>query len=292
MPIPSRVAVALLLIGFGCGDDGIATDPLIQERPYEFYAPTSYDPATPTPLIVALHGRPGTGYVIAVLLDLFNASDSYGFLVAYPDGRVGPDSLNFWAATDACCNPTHEPDVDAAYLEAVIDDSRKRYNVDPARIYVVGVSNGGFMAHRLACEMGDRLAAIISVAGVTWADPAACPAPAPIHILQIHGDMDMTVKPAGGQFMNQAPYPSLAATIDQWSMKNGCTGALTDTGRIDFDEMVAGSETRQQEVAGCPQHGSVSLWTVEGAGHALDPIDALPQLMWDYLRMHDGAGKL
>jgi polyhydroxybutyrate depolymerase len=275
----------------GCGSDDIPTDPLIQERPYEMHVPASYDKATPTPLVMALHGRPGTGEVIAELLNLIAGSESHGYLAVYPDGRLGPDGLRFWTATDANWNVPGMPDVDSVYIEAVIDDVIKRYNVDTQRIYVVGVSNGGFMAHRLACDIGDRLAAIISVAGMTWADPAKCPAPAPVHVLQIHGDADMTVKPAGGQYMDMVPYPSLTATIDEWALKNGCTGTLSDTGRIDFERTLAGDETRQQEVTGCPAGGSVSLWTVEGGTHMLAPVTALPQIIWSYLDAHQATAK-
>jgi poly(3-hydroxybutyrate) depolymerase len=111
-----------------------------------------------------------------------------------------------------------------------------------------------------------------------------------VHVLQIHGDADMTVKPAGGQYMNQAPYPSLMATVDAWATKNGCTGTLSDTGRIDLERTLAGDETRQQEVTGCAG-GSVSLWTVEGGTHMLWPVAGWPEIMWSYFEAHPAVAR-
>jgi pimeloyl-ACP methyl ester carboxylesterase len=71
----------------------------------------------------------------------------------------------FWSATDACCNLDGLAVDDVAYLRAVIRDVSARHAVDPRRVFIVGHSNGGFMAHRMACEASDLVAAVVSLAG-------------------------------------------------------------------------------------------------------------------------------
>ena len=61
-----------------------------------------------------------------------------------------------------------------AYLRAIIRDVMARYPVDRRRVFVVGHSNGGFMAYRMACEASDLVTGVVSLAGATWKDPARC----------------------------------------------------------------------------------------------------------------------
>src|SRR5205814_4362028 len=116
-------------------------------------------------------------------------------LVAAPDGlqeRSGRGA-HFWNDTDACCDFAHTGVDDVAYLDAVIADMRARYRVDDARIFLLGYSNGGFMAHRLLCDRASTFAAAASVAGSAWKDPARCRPAAPASLLEVHGDADEMV---------------------------------------------------------------------------------------------------
>ncbi len=118
--------------------------------------------------------------------------------VAHPDGTPDRADRRFWSATDACCDFGGANVDDVAYLTAVIDDVAARYAIDPKRVWVAGISNGGFMAHRLACERADKIAAIVSFAGATWADPARCAPTAPVSVLEVHGAADPVVRYEGG----------------------------------------------------------------------------------------------
>lgn len=67
-------------------------------------------------------------------------------------------------------------------------------SIDPRRIGLVGHSNGGFMALRMACEASDLVTAVVSLAGSTWKEDSSCaPATFPVNVLTLHGDNDDTI---------------------------------------------------------------------------------------------------
>src|SRR2546426_27604 len=80
-------------------------------------------------------------------------SDEKTFIYAYPDGLTDVLGQRFWNATDACCDIYNKPTDDVYFATAVLADVQSSWSVDPKRIYVFGHSNGGFMAHRLACDL-------------------------------------------------------------------------------------------------------------------------------------------
>jgi polyhydroxybutyrate depolymerase len=285
---------AALLAACG-GDDATATpdaghadaapqDPLIQARPYYSEVPPSYDPATPMPLILLVHGYSIDGYTQAVYWRMIEGADRLGFLLAYPDGLTDSLGHKFWNATDGCCNFDDNPVDDVAYLTAVIDDMAKRYNVDEKRVYVVGHSNGGFMAHRLACDRSSKIAAIVSLAGAQWNDVSKCQPSEPVSVLQVHGDADQEILYTGGTA--NGPYPSAMQTVADWATLDGCTGALGLDGTLDLDTQLAGAETDVQVYAGCPTGIDVQLWTIHGAGHIPNLDASWDDHIWSFLSAH------
>jgi polyhydroxybutyrate depolymerase len=267
--------------------DAASPFPLVQARPYPFYVPGGYDPATPAPLVMLLHGHaPGQdGQAIESYFQLVPVAEANTFLYVAPNGLMDSTGVRFWNATDACCDFDNTGVDDVAYLGQVIDDMSARYNVDPARIYVGGFSNGAFMAHRLGCDLADRLAAVISVSGATWNDPSRCQPAANISVLEIHGTADMNVLYDGGNIA--APYPGAETTIAIWGQKNGCTGQLADTGqRADLDTQLAGQETVIGAVGGCPEGIDVGLWAIQGAAHAPNFPSTFGQTLYDFWSAH------
>jgi polyhydroxybutyrate depolymerase len=232
--------------------------------------------------VLVLHGYGASGRQQAEYFGLLADAEEHGYLLAYPDGLIDPRGSRFWNATDACCNFYGRAVDDVAYLGAVLDDVATRYTVDPRRVFVIGHSNGGFMAHRLACDIGGRLAAVISMAGATWRNPASCPAPAAVHVLQVHGDADQTILYAGS-----IAYPSAADTVATWAQKNRCTGPLEVLGpELDLDAGVTGAETRLEGYAGCPPGGAADLWTIEGGAHIPGLGPSWADAAWEYFTAH------
>ena len=278
--------------------DARAAADQLAARPYGLHVPSSYDGATPTPLVVMLHGYGATGDTQeGYYFRLTATSDAKGFLYAYPNGTVGTVSWSagsqFWNATDGCCDFFALNPDDVGYFDAVVADISAKYKVDAKRIFVVGHSNGGFMAHRLACDRSAEIAAIVSVAGAQWSDPARCQPARPVSVVEMHGDRDMTVGTDYGIDYNggstsEGPFPSAHQTVATWAQKNGCTGALAAAGPgLDLVPALPDAETRVEGYGGCPSGGDVQLWTIQGGGH-MDPLDTATfgEAMWSFMAAH------
>ncbi len=247
------------------------TSALVRDRPYSSLTPRSYSPSSPSPLILVLHGYGGTGRWQAEYFRLLELAEAKGFVVAFPDGTPDHEGKRFWNATDGCCDFDHRAPDDVAYLSAVLDDMQARFNVDRKRVYAIGLSNGGFMSHRLACDLAPRIAAIVSLAGAQWRDATKCNPTAPVSIVEAHENADPIIRPDGGIVFsrpNMAAYPSETQTVATWAAKNGCTGRLVRAkGAIDLNASVGGADTTIARYEGCPVGGAVELWSIEGGAH-------------------------
>jgi polyhydroxybutyrate depolymerase len=267
------------------GDSSTNGSSLITARPYGKTIPTKYDAKTPTPLVMLLHGYTASGKVQDDYFKMSAAAEKKGFLLALPDGTKDPQGNRFWNATDACCNFYGAAVDDVAYLTAVLADMKASYNVDPKRVYLVGHSNGGFMSHRLACELSKDIAAIVSLAGATYTDASKCKATDPVSVLQVHGDADGTVSYLGGSFAGGViSYPGAKATVASWATKNGCGADLAGTAKLDLDTAVPGEETTVQSHT-CTK-GAAELWTIVGGAH-VPPFQAnWAELVYGFLEAH------
>ena len=165
-----------------------------------------------------------------------------------------------------------------AYLSSVIADIEEELAIDPKRIAIAGHSNGGFMAYRMACERSDLVAAIVSVAGATFADPADCQPSEPVSVAQVHGTADEVILFDGS---TSGRYPGAETTAATWATYDGCGAAPSAISpNIDVDANLADgadpAETSIQAWSGCDAGATVELWTIPNAGHvpALTPAFA------------------
>ena len=172
-------------------------------------------------MIIGLHGYTAESPYAQNYFALGKVADEKGILTVYPSGSKDTNGYLFWNATPACCNFDSNSVDDEAYLLSIIDSVSKDHTVDPARIYIIGHSNGGFMAHRMACNQSDRIAAIVSLAGATYSNPKSCNPTSPVSVLQIHGSNDEVISYTGGYLFSSA-YPSARRTIDLWGKLNEC----------------------------------------------------------------------
>jgi polyhydroxybutyrate depolymerase len=260
---------------------------IVAARPYTVHVPKGYDPTQRTPLLVLFHGYGFTGALQDAYMGLDDASDTHGFLLAYGDGTLDQDNKRFWNATDACCDLYGVPVDDVAYFNAIVDDVTAKYDVDPHQIFVIGHSNGGFMGHRLACEPGSRVAAIVSLAGDVFLDPSKCAPTSPVSILEVHGDADTTIVYTGGS-TKEGTYPSVLTTMATWAAKEGCTGTLAPTGQtLTVDSSQPPGSTLVETYGGCPAGIDVQHWKMQGSGHI--PGLQTPtwgDLAWGFLSAH------
>jgi polyhydroxybutyrate depolymerase len=238
----------------------------LDDRPFRLHVPASHD-GSPAPLVVLLHGFTSSSTEQESYFRLEAESDRRGFLYALPDGTTDPDGEQFWNATDACCD-FHRTEVDdSGYLRRLIDTVAASYPVDTARVYVVGHSNGGFMAYRMACEHAEVVTAIVSLAGAATNDPSQCTPERPVSVLQIHGTNDTTIPFDGGANFGRR-FPSVEVMLAMWRDLNGCGDEAGTSESLDLDSSVAGAETTVTTYAtGCRDTSRVELWSIADGSH-------------------------
>jgi polyhydroxybutyrate depolymerase len=258
-------------------------------RPYGLHVPPAYGGSVPIPLVVFFHGYGANGAGMARALSLEAFADRHAFALAYPDGTMDSRGKRFWNATDACCDFDRSGVDDVGYVRWLLDDVASRVPIDSKRVYVIGHSNGAFLAQRLACDLSTRVAAAVSMNGAAWKDASRCTPTEPVSVLAIVGSADPAIRPGGGTVFDLPvpPYPSAAETIALWSAKDHCAGTLAPAGaNIDLNGFLPGDETTTADVGGCPAGISVSQWTVVGGSHAAVPTSAGLDAIWAWMAAH------
>jgi polyhydroxybutyrate depolymerase len=136
----------------------------------------------------------------------------------------------------SCCGMAQNQNIDdVSYVRTVLDDVQANFNVNAARIFATGFSNGGMMSHRLACAMADRIAGIAAVGGGsgqfdrTLTQYYTCNPLRPIPVLHIHGTNDRNY-PIGGGFgsgISATDFYPIDAAITDWITRNNVTSTAT-----------------------------------------------------------------
>ena len=244
------------------------------DRPFKLHLPTSYATGAKLPLLVVLHGYGSDAAEAESYFRFAAEADRRGFLYAMPDGTKDNRNKQFWNATNACCDFARTDVDDSGYLQHLIEAVQAAHPVDAGRVYLVGHSNGGFMAYRMACEHAGTVTAIVSLAGAVVQDAAGCVPARPVGVLQIHGTADDTIRFDGGRNGGQ-PYPAAAAGVERWRGYDGCSEQVTPaTAPLDLEATLPGAETTVTDYrAGCRDGSQVALWTITNGGHvpALSP---------------------
>lgn len=230
---------------------------------------------SPPPVLLAFHGGGGNAPGFERYAELDRVADRAGFLVVYPNGTgLLRQRLLTWNAGDDCCGYALDHQVDdVGFAVAVIDDLAGRTSIDRHRIYATGHSNGAMMAHRLAAERSDLIAAIAPVAGSLDLSHFAPAHPVPV--LQIHSVDDPRALYDGGI---GPPFPGTSrrvrhqpvqAGIDRWIAADGCpTHADTTAIRRGAPGSTNAGQTATKLVWGpCRDGAEVALWKLTGAGH-------------------------
>ena len=183
-----------------------------------------------------------------------NTADANNFIVVYPDGIGNAWNVgwfgNYHSGTD-----------DVGFISKLIDTMSLLYNVDLNRVYACGLSNGGFLSHRLACELDNRIAAIASVAG-EFSDSVAyyCNPSRKIPIMMIHGTNDPTV-----------PYTGLGTigteeSIAIWLNKNECS-LVNDTIDVPNTNTTDTATAQRINYRSCANNTELLFYKINGGGH-------------------------
>jgi polyhydroxybutyrate depolymerase len=230
----------------------------------------------PVPVLVVLHGG-GTRARMIMRHTRFNAIAAHsGFVALYPQGIGG-----HWNDARESAGNSNADDV--GFVFAMLDDVERRgLAIDRAAVAMTGISNGGFMALRLACEAADRLAGIAAVTA-TMPDEVGkrCRPARPVAVMLINGTRDPLVPYGGGHVSvfgrNRGAIWSTERTVAFWAKVNGCSGAPRSVALEDRDPN-DGSTTVRHDYAGCAR--AVTLLEVQGGGHTWPGgIQYLPSAM-------------
>ncbi|MGZ3423710.1 MAG: alpha/beta hydrolase family esterase [Polyangiales bacterium] len=255
------------------------------DRPATVFVPSSHHEGAPIPLVVLLHGYGVSGDLVEWVFRLKPVAEKRGFLYVHPDGAENPEGKRYWNATDACCAPGGQGPDDVAYLQGLVTEIAAKWSVDPRRIFLVGHSNGAMMAQRLACDHSELFAAVVSVAGTSWADASRCVPGSPVSILEVHGTADGTVRFDGGQFFGK-PYPGARAIAQRWAGFDGCDPSPLEGPTLDLDREIEGPESKTLAWQHCRAGSRVELWPITGGSHIPAPTDDFRAGALDFLFSH------
>jgi polyhydroxybutyrate depolymerase len=182
---------------------------------------------------------------------------------------------------------------DSAYLTAVINDVRDRYNVDRKRIFVLGHSNGGFMAYRMACDHAALIAGVVSLEGAMYADDSKCDPSEPVSVVEVHGNADTVIRYEGGT--NNAanpdapPYPSAEQTVQSWAAFDHCDPTAVPASPATRQLLVDKPPAMASAFDGCADGTAVELWTQPDGGHVPKLDESFTEQVVDFLLAHPKA---
>ena len=265
------------------------------KRDYLLYVPRSYDASKPTPLIVSLHGAGLWGAAQKDMSRWNDVADREGLIVVYPSG-AGGRGVRVWHEG---VRPGLSPDV--TFIAALIDTISAHYNIDPARVYANGLSNGGGMSFALSCSLSDRIAAVGLVASAQFLPFIWCTDRHPVPMINFHGTADPEAPYKGGTSWvapNERRLQNQLTFVASWAQRNGCAPNPVDS-RVSPD-VIRRVYTR------CANHAAVELYTIEGGGHSWPGGGRVPEwfagsttysinassLMWAFFRAHPLASKI
>lgn len=256
-------------------------------RGFVLYVPKSYDRTKPTPLVISLHGAGLWGAGQREISEWNRVADRAGFIVVYPTA-VKQGGPRIW-------HVELSPDLakDVRFIAEMIDTLARQYNIDRARIYANGLSNGGGMSFVLSCVMSDRIAAVGLVASAQTLPWEWCTDRKPVPMIAFHGTADRaTPYKGGGSWVRRRAFPDIRVWTANWARRNRCD-------RIPVDSVIAVDVVRAS-YTGCADNAAVVLYTIQGGGHTWPGGGPLPEwfvgrtsnsvdasgVMWEFFRQH------
>ncbi len=261
-------------------------------RHYKLWVPSSLEKGRASPLVLMLHGCTQDAKDMAEISGMNDLAEANQFYVLYPEQSRLANLMKCWNWFD----PKHQARAsgEPSILAAIVDQVRSSYNVDPDRVYVVGVSAGGAMASILGATYPELFAAIAVFAGAefkaatsvtTGFAAMANGGPDPVQqgqlafeamsgglalkkkrrmpVIVFHGAGDTRVHPINAD-----------QVIAQWSKTNACLAAAHSESGFALTEKVIGGEVpngykyKKHSYLEADDALLMEKWIVEGLGHA------------------------
>jgi polyhydroxybutyrate depolymerase len=232
-------------------------------RTYIQYLPSALNQLNSMPLVFLLHGGGGDGAGINSVAKMKEIAEREKFIIIFPDGVE--KSWNDGRPSNANALGVN----DVKFFDELITKLSAAYKVDSKKVYTVGISNGGFMSMRLACELSSRFAAAASVAATIERDIVAanCTPSNKVSVMLIHGTLDGLVPFTGGVVTTGAGGNILShfEAVNKWVSVNNCTATpvITDLPDIVND----GTTIKKRVYANGTNNTEVVSYVVNGGGH-------------------------
>ncbi len=252
-------------------------------RDYRLHLPTNYVEGDELPLVFNLHGYTSQAIEQEFYTSMSTVADNNNFIVCHPNGINNAWVVGFQGESNVD---------DVGFIDALIDELSSLYSINARKIYSTGMSNGGYMSFKLACELPNRIAAIASVTGsMVPGEQNSCNPGRAIPVMQIHGTADPTVPYAG------AVHALATETlVDWWVNNNGCATepAVTDVPDIDTED---GCTAELYEYTSCNDNTKVEFYKVTGGEHTWPGAGFIigvtnqdfiaSQVIWDFFKQYE-----
>lgn len=234
------------------------------KRTYLVHYPKKWD-GLPIPMLVALHGRFGTGVTMSKQTKLNDLADQKGFIVLYPDGYK-----RSWADGRGS-SPADEDGInDVLFIESIVKRMVAEGSVNPKEVFLVGHSNGGFMAQRMAIEKPELWKGVMSVAAqisVSQLKSKIHFKTKPVSVAIMAGTEDPLVPYSGGYVKDGKEVLSVSDSILRWKEWNGCEETLTrKSNQVEENGFKINIEFYRYE--DCSENKKVELIQLNGLGHS------------------------
>ena len=252
------------------------------------------------PLVIFLHGGGGNNgsmYTEGVA----KASDTDQFILAAPNGTGLLENTlltwnaGVWSGGECCGYAVNNGIDDVGFISSLIDEIKGKFNIDQKRVYATGISNGGMMSYRLACELSNRIAAVAPVASP--AIPGDCAPGRPVSILHIHGTADPCAPyyggPGGGCLLNTgSTFTAMSARdmVDFWLKQDAI--ATLPTIIYQHGTATCTSYTKGDiEVEFCSIEGGGHTWLDSSQYASIDRVGSVShdisfKQIWEFFARH------
>lgn len=244
------------------------------DRFFIIHIPPEYQSGVAIPVVFNFHGRTSNAFDQQRYAGFDFAADKYNFIVVYPQAMGAPTT---WEDL-----PIESEVDDVRFIHELILYLEKNLNIDSQRIYATGISNGGGMVNRLACDLADKFAAVASVAGAYYYWDI-CEPSRPIPVLAFHGKKDNIIPFEGTQSDEFVELPNILEWAAAWAERNGCSREAvqsSDAGIINRDAW-----------ENCIDGADVILYSLTLEGHhwplgVFEETKSANDIIWEFFLAH------
>lgn len=273
------------------------------DRSFDVFLPSTYEFSSELPVIIDLHGFTSNASEQRSISNFIDLAEDNTILMVWPEALATGTSCVLEGVSGKYWNADWGAETnDVNFIDQLIDQLLLDYDIDPKRVYVTGVSNGGFMTYSIACELSDRIAAVASVAGSMTQNilSTSCNPSRQLPVMHIHGTNDAVVL-WEGQESCLGGIASIDEVVGFWRVNAEC-GETYNELTYQNTNTSDGSTASKRTYDNCG--GKVQFVVIEGGGHnwpgsqyqinqgfsILLPINqdiAANDIIWEFFQQHE-----